>query len=182
MAPKDEDWGNSASKALLRSGILSGEIPDNLMPKQVFNMNPEVHGKWKYINWGNNLRTLRKGINRDRARMQKDAVAYGQTLNIVQTRFAPTAPLWHHSDCPALLKQDVDEGKHKDMLPKALYQTRPQYKEFPLEVFRKHIYQEVDSRPKRAIRFEKKKKAWLYPELHLNHPRLGNGDASADDS
>ena len=41
-----------------------------------------------------------------------------------------------------------------------------------LDVFRKHIYQEVDSRPKRAIRFEKKKATFKYPELHKNHPRL----------
>jgi hypothetical protein len=167
-----ETWGNSASKALLRAGIISGEIPADRLPKAVFNMNPEVHGKWKYINWANNLRTLRNAIQRDRSRMQRDAIAYGQTLQIVRARFAPTTPLWHLSDCPTLLAKDVDEGKHKQMKPKDLHKSRPQYMVFSLQVFRKHIYQEVDCRPKRVIRFEKKKKGWLYPELHTGHPRL----------
>jgi hypothetical protein len=36
--------------------------------------------------------------------------------------------------------------------------TRKEYEEFTLEVFLKHIYQEVDSRSKRAYRFEKKRR------------------------
>jgi hypothetical protein len=106
-----ETWGSSASKALLRAGILSGEIPADRLPKAVFNMNPEVHGKWKYINWANNLRTLRNAIHRDRSRMQRDAIAYGQTLQIVRARFAPTTPLWHLSDCPTLRAKKRRRGK-----------------------------------------------------------------------
>ena len=61
------------------------------------------------------------------------------------------------------------------MSPRDLYLSRREYYGyFELKVFRKHVYQEVDSRPKRAIRFEKKKKAWLYPELYMDHPRLWN--------
>ena len=39
----------------------------------------------------------------------------------------------------------------------------------------RYIYPEVDSRPKRTMRFLKKKKKWKYPELHKDHPRLQDG-------
>jgi len=45
---------------------------------------------------------------------------------------------------------------------------------FELEKFGKHIYQEIDSRPKREMRFQKKKKAWLYPELKQNQHHSTN--------
>lgn len=50
--------------------------------------------------------------------------------------------------------------------------SRPEYQAFSLFRFRKHIYQEIDARPKRAARFERKKKKWRYPKHHEGHPRL----------
>jgi hypothetical protein len=43
------------------------------------------------------------------------------------------------------------------MQPMKLRTTRPEFMAFSLKVFRKHIYQEVDSRAKRLYRFAKKK-------------------------
>jgi len=40
----------------------------------------------------------------------------------------------------------------------ALHGMREEYQAFPLKTFRNHIYQEVDSRAKRAHRYAKKKK------------------------
>lgn len=172
---KPEKWGTSESKALLRSGILSGAITSRMKPKEVYDMNPRIHGAWTYINWSNNLRNLRLAIVRDRGRMARDAIAYGQTFPIARAILPQSTadrPVWHLTAAPQLLKQDIDDNKHKQMPPRELHQTRPEYQLFPLSQFRKHIYQEADSRPKKAIRFEKKKQKWLYPELHVDHPRL----------
>ena len=81
-------------------------------------------------------------------------------------------PYYSHTVHPLL--EDVDNGQHKIMKPSQMYKTRPEYYEkFELDEFRNHIYQEQDdSHPKREIRFEYKKKKWLYPELHADHPRL----------
>jgi hypothetical protein len=65
---------------------------------------------------------------------------------------------WHKSEANELLKKDIDADKHLLMKPALLHRTRKEYEEFTLEVFRKRIYQEVDSRSKRAYRFEKKNK------------------------
>jgi hypothetical protein len=172
----DEAWEKSESKALLRSGLLSGEITPAMKPLEIHRLHPEAHGKWRYPNWSNNLRNLRVAVERDTSRMQRDAISYGHDLAMVKSsREAGAKPVWHRSSAPALLKKDVDDGKHKQLKPAALYASRPEYQVFDLSVFRKHIYQEADSRPKREYRFEKKKKGWKYPELHKDHPRLQDG-------
>lgn len=176
---EQEKWEKSKSKALLRAGILSGEIRPNWPPKKVFNMNPEEHGKWKYKSWTSNLSNLREAIERNRSCMQRDAIAYGHDLAIAkELRSQEVKPVWHRTEAPKLLKQDVNEGKNHQMKPRELHQSRPEYMMFDLKEFRKHLYQEIDCRPKRAIRFERKKKAWKYPELHQDHPRLQNNPDS----
>lgn len=169
-----EEWANSASKAILRAGILSGEIKPEMKPKQVFDLNPTQHGKWNYQNWRSNLRTLRNAIKRDRDRMQKDCIAYGHDLAIIKGVRKNTTP-WHRSIASQFLKQDIRDGKHIGIKPAAFHKSRPAYEVFDLLEFWKHIYhQEVDAEPKRAIRFERKKKRWQYPELSKDHPRLQN--------
>jgi hypothetical protein len=37
----------------------------------------------------------------------------------------------------------MDNGKHETLMPQALQNTQKEYKDYPLTVFRKHIYQEV---------------------------------------
>lgn len=44
------------------------------------------------------------------------------------------------------LRIDMDAGKHLLMTPKELHKTRPEYLEFALEKFRKHIHQETYTR------------------------------------
>jgi hypothetical protein len=173
-----EAWALSKSKAILRSGLLNGAITPAMQPKEVFNMHPKEHGKWNHQNWSNNLRNLRNAIERDRERMQNDCINCGHDLAILK-EFRQKNPhtqrsKWRGSKAERTLKKDVDEGKHLTLPPKKLcnHKEWPEHREFDLVVFRKHIHQEVDSRPKRAIRFEKKKKAWKCPELHKNHPRL----------
>ena len=52
-------------------------------------------------------------------------------------------PRWEGSAAEALLKQDMDEGYHLAKRPFALYDSRPEYKVFDLDVFRGHIDQEI---------------------------------------
>ena len=42
------------------------------------------------------------------------------------------------------------------MKPKELCETNDEYKKFPLEIFRSHVYQEADREQKIAFRFEKR--------------------------
>ena len=172
---EEEAWAKSKSKAILRAGILSGEITPDMKPKFVFGLNKEEHQKWvaksSYDNWRNGLLRLRKALGRDSDRMLEDCLSYGHDLAIVQKRRPAKVP-WHRSGAARRMKEDINDSKQLEMEPKELYEQHEEYKAFDLTEVRKHIYQEVDSRPKRAIRFEKKKATFKYPELHKNHPRL----------
>jgi hypothetical protein len=93
--------------------------------------------------------------------MQVDCEAYGHDRAILKTSATAdqtTNLPWHKSEAKKLLIQDIDVGKHLQMKPSALRLTRKEYEDFKIDVFRKHIYQEIDSRTKRAYRFAKKNK------------------------
>jgi hypothetical protein len=49
---------------------------------------------------------------------------------------------WDGSEAQRLLRLDADAGKHEAMKPSLLYAERLEYREFPLRIFRDHIYQE----------------------------------------
>jgi hypothetical protein len=54
----------------------------------------------------------------------------------------------------------VSDRKHETLTPQALHNTRKEYKDYPLLVFWKHIYQEVKRRKfiaQRKAMAEKKK-------------------------
>jgi hypothetical protein len=80
------------------------------------------------------------------------------TLTTLQAGKNPNDIPWHKSEAKNLLKKDINDGRHKEMKPEVLHGTREEYQAFPLKTFRNHIYQEVDSRAKRAHRYAKKKK------------------------
>lgn len=176
---KKDNWTTSKSKSLLRAGILSGEITPQMTPRQVYNLNEEAHKKWGstkkgYANWSNNLRNLRNAIERDRARTRQDCKSYGHDLQVVkeyrQKHGMDQAP-WHKSEGFRLLKKDIRDGKLFEMGVSELFFTRAEYQVIPYEKFRQCTYQVMDSEPKRAIRFERKKTRSKYPEL-LNRDKL----------
>ena len=172
-----EEWRKSKAKAILREGILSGEIKPEWKPMKVFQMNDE-HKKWqnKYSSWSSGLRRLRQAYGRDKSRSESDLASYKRDLVIVKSKRTGPEP-WHRSAAAECLKQDVKEGNHKGKTPSELYNgpNKEAYNAFDLSEFRKHLYQEQDKEPKRAVRFEKKKKSWKFPELHKDHPRQTQG-------
>ena len=180
---ESDGWADSESKKVIRAKLLSGEITATMRPKEIFDMDIEVHRPWKnkYRNWSDNLRRMRKNVERDKQRMIDDCIAYGHDLAIAKT-YRTNRVAWHRSEAFRLLKQDIKDGRDKNMEPEQLYNSRREYRESPFDLteFRKHLYQIRDAEPKRALRFEKKKKAWKYPELHKNHPR--NQEESNDAS
>ena len=50
-------------------------------------------------------------------------------------------PFWHTHPAYDLLEEDEMGGSTETMKPKELWKSRKEYQEFPLDVFRKHIYQ-----------------------------------------
>lgn len=55
-------------------------------------------------------------------------------------------PEWHLHKAKELLETDMNANLHNTMKKKQLYESREEYKEFELDTFRGHIYQEEQSR------------------------------------
>jgi hypothetical protein len=115
---------------------------------------------FEYENFRNHLRDLRKQIraSKDRAISDSAALAHDRRIFPKKTYNHRGEPRWEGSEAEQLLKQDIDEGKNKDLMPAELHQSRDEYKGYPLEVFRKHIYQEERLRKYVAQLRAKKKK------------------------
>jgi hypothetical protein len=159
-AKEEKNWKDSEGKRLLREDIISGVVPASMAANDVYDMRPE-YKKWTYRNFQTNLRNLRKALATSYARMLSDCDAYGHDRSLLTTLQAGKNPNdipWHKSEAKNLLKKDINDGRHKEMKPEVLHGTREEYQAFPLKTFRNHIYQEVDSRAKRAHRYAKKKK------------------------
>ncbi|KAL7432776.1 hypothetical protein ACHAXH_003899 [Discostella pseudostelligera] len=50
-------------------------------------------------------------------------------------------PFWDMHKASEFLQEDEESGRAKELKPMALWKSRREYQDFPLDVFRKHIYQ-----------------------------------------
>ena len=157
---KSSKWIHSDAKTMLRDDIIHGVVDAQMTPMAVYQMREE-YAAFKYENFRNNLKSLRNAVATSIDRMEIDSLFFGHDKSIMinaRTSKPRTSPLWIESLlAPISLKQDVDEGLHNHLTPAELYASREEYQDFPLKVFRNHIYQEVDTRSKRAHRYAKKK-------------------------
>ena len=96
------------------------------------------------------MKHLQKLANADEA-----ALAHDLALGIRKNN--KPYPRWQGSEAEGLLKLDIDNGLNQIMRPKALRASRPQYLQFPLDVFRNHIYQETRARMERPYWLARKK-------------------------
>lgn len=154
-----EDWRNSEAKKLLFYDILSGKVTASMDYLVVKNMRPQF-APYRDERFRDNFKALCEAIERDKERMQQDIVDYGHDLNVMKA-LREQEPLerlpWHRTDCPDLLKADIDDGKYPTLSPQELYATRDEYQAFTLDEFRKHIHQERADREKKKNRSTRKK-------------------------
>ena len=112
--------------------------------------------QFKYENFTNNLRNLKEVVMKSKGRQVVDAAGFENDRRL----FPPTInslrgyPHWPDCDADNFLKHDLDDNMDEVLEPKLFHNFRPEYKLFPLDVFRAHIYQERRARYMRAY--------WLY--------------------
>ena len=156
---KSGKWIHSEAKALLRDDIIHGVVDAEMAPMHVYQMREE-YAAFKYENFRTNLKSLRHAVATSIDQMEMDTLFFGHDKAIMthaRKNEKRTSPLWIESLAPVLLKRDIDEGLNNHLTPAELHASRAEYQEFSLQVFRNHIYQEVDMRTKRAHRYAKKK-------------------------
>ena len=155
---KAEQWRFSEAKKILKKALAKGEdergnkvlLDKNGMQQQPrniyklfkdlpefqmsdFNVESKFHER---------LRRLREAVTNGKAEANRDRIRLENSLEIHPI---PSKRLFVNIALP-LLRIDMDANKHLEMTPKQLHNTRPEYQEFKLEKFRKHIHQEVYTR------------------------------------
>ena len=93
-------------------------------------------------------KVLKQGKKLKYSKERKEPVGSGVDTRGCVTKTPPKKqyPQWKGSEAQRLLKIDMDEGKHLQKKPRLFQKDRPEYQEFPGQVFRNHIYQELRSR------------------------------------
>lgn len=144
-------WADSKARKLLVQDVLDGVVPlepDNEMPLNViFTSRPEF-AEYGYTNFSSRLATIRHQTKRDNGRAADDLAAFEafQALNIAHTHSPHGYPEWESSKAQKRLQKDIDDGLDKMLTPLELWCFREEYDDYPLKVFRDHIYQEHRTR------------------------------------
>ena len=133
------------AKEILIQEISEGRVLETMGPKDVYVMKEEYQ-RVEYKKFRTNLNSLRKALNKlkNTAAIDTAAVVHDRRLhpiNMDNRNFSH--PRWDGSDSQKLLKIDVAPEKQDTMKPKDLQMTQEEYQVFPLDVFHKHIHQEV---------------------------------------
>ena len=140
-------WQNSKAKKLLEKDLISGAIPldrSDMEPSDVYLQRPEF-ADIEYGRFRARLLALRNQIKEknDHAASDSASLTRDRHIHPKASHNHRGEPRWEGSETERLLRLDMDEGKHENMKPIDLYQTREEYYDnFPLKVFRKHIDQE----------------------------------------
>ena len=176
---KKDQWRNSEAKEILLNGLIDGNIPlskAEMAPEDVYALHAAFQ-KFPYTNFRTNLNNLCKDIagQKQNTQIDESRLAHDRALmkrEMTQRGYA----FWPESEAKQLLIQDLKDGIHNILKPKELHQTRPQFLQFPLSVFRDHIHQEL-----RALR---ERPYWLHKKKMKQKQARGEDivDANGEDS
>jgi hypothetical protein len=150
------------AKPILEKDYLEGRATDDMLPREVITLRPEIYGKVKATNFGTNWRAMKKRIGRDRKRSEEDEAMYFHDMTI-HTLAVDLPGYWDGSEAQRLLNKDIERGGHTRYKPEMLWLKRPEYQEFELGKFRKHIYQKT--------REEKETLYWTYTKAKKERKR-----------
>jgi len=140
---KPAPWKTSKAKKQLQTDILSGVVAPDMKPTEIYNMHDGIYHPYAYKNFITNLRNLRIALGREQAFASQDAadISHDRELHPAATHNPGGYPRWNGSDAAAFLAEDFANGLTSTMHPRELRETREEYKQFPLNVFRSHIHQ-----------------------------------------
>ena len=150
-ADGQKGWQYSDAKAALKAAIMEGEVPleasadeDENDLRVYFEGIPHVLNYGGFDKFRKRLNDLRDQIRNDRTRAEEDEEAFFIFCkNHPKATVAAkgTYPEWEGSEAQKLLLIDLDNGLHKEKTKEALWKSKAVYQQFPLKVFREHIYQ-----------------------------------------
>ena len=133
---KDPKWRSSRAKELLLEDIKNNIVSNGIEAEIVFGMRLEYQ-EFEFKNFKINLRNLLDFAEKSRDRADDDREAVEHDMMLAAFRQAE----WHGSDAERLLSEDVENHMLDEGAPRIFWLSRPEYQQYPLEKFRKHLYQ-----------------------------------------
>lgn len=139
---KVEPWKTSKAKALLARLLHDNAswIQDRT-PEEVWESS-EWFKQYPKANFFTNMNNLKNALDARGCIVVRDNDVIEAELDAMRELHPSSYPLWCEHEASQLLEQDVKAGLHKGLSPKEFQQTRNEYMEWDLDIFRKHIYQE----------------------------------------
>ena len=158
-------WKKSIARAMLEAEIMCGTVTEQ-SDAAILQLNNGEYQKYDKKRFKSNLRNLIGALKKREslALFDNEAVANDRSLlprpDATSSRNGLQYPFWDTSNARELLALDVGNNLHLTMKPKDLWNSRAEYKEFPREVFIKHIHQERAKRSKSLfwLKIEEQKK------------------------
>ena len=148
-------WKRSKAKALLEKDILEGRVPREAKDEKgrstrklrdIYDSRPEF-AEYHYSKFSSRLSGLRKTVTEslNRAVIDQDAFNNYTQNHPAKALFSHKGYIqWQGSEAQALCVQDLEANRHKTMSRNDLYGSRAEYYEnFPLDVFRFKLNQEI---------------------------------------
>lgn len=146
---KNPLWLFSDARQRIMQDMIDGKVPideEILDPERLFN---EFYANlpdfkdfpFNKARYKERIKSLQDIVKRHRAAAKRDAEAFAhdRALNKQQTHNSKGEPLWRDHEADKWLKVDMSYGKHLQMKPAVLRETRPCYKLFSKRRFSKRI-------------------------------------------
>ena len=127
-AKKKIPWADSQAKEQLFRDIVAEKVTEDMKPRVVFAMHPELYSEYKK-GFGSNYRNLQEAIAKEQAHADQDRnfIEHDLALHPPAPFDGRGHPRWCGSEAERLLMQDIQDGVHKTMKPADLVQSRPEY-------------------------------------------------------
>lgn len=148
-------WGDSKAKRLLYTDLMNGNVPleskdennRQTMPlRDIYLMRPE-YAEYLFSKFSSRLSSLRKTAQANNRRAVSDQEAFDLFVqnNPISYYTRNGYTQWQGSEQQLLLKKDIEDGIVAAFgnRKKEFWQSREEFKVFPLHVFRDKIKQEI---------------------------------------
>jgi hypothetical protein len=151
------EWSVHPARKILKEALLNGDIPTDynrqggpnyaLKPRMIYDdyKNTEPFAGMSSKEFADKLNKLRKIVEKKNKRVVDDMHAFEVFRNNfpVQLTNHRGEPRWEGSEAQALLKQDIEMGRHLEFdRMRLLWLSRQEYQQFTRKVFLGHIDQE----------------------------------------
>lgn len=157
-------WKNSKARALLVKLLMDKDSNVHNMTWQQIHSSHEWFSEFDAKSFKKYVKDLRKANPKKMAIINEDNRIIGAEL----MRFPRPdktlrgEPFWDTHPSKLLLRADLKAGKHLEMKPRKLRQSRPEYQAFSLKTFRRHIYQEKRHQKELPLRVHRRNKKAKY--------------------